>query len=194
MRRSLACAVALLVLALAAAPAGAHVTVTRAGAQTLAFDVPNERESSTTVRVDVIFPPELRDGGVHVAPVSGWAATVKHRGAAVSEIDWTVTSRHSAIGGTEARTFTVTVGPLPKVRQLVFKALQHYADGTIVRWIQAPDPAAERPAAVLTLSGGSAQTGDAGGGASSLPWLALAAVLVVAMAAAALVARRRRST
>ena len=40
--------------------------------------------------------------------------------------------------------FKVRLGPLPDEPRIVFKALQHYADGQVVRWIQ--DPSDERAA------------------------------------------------
>jgi hypothetical protein len=48
----------------------------------------------------------------------------------------------------------VSLGPLPQVDQLVFKALQTYSDGDIVRWIEVPAAGAEaeHPAPVLKLA------------------------------------------
>ncbi|HZP29780.1 MAG TPA: DUF1775 domain-containing protein, partial [Acidimicrobiia bacterium] len=52
--------------------------------------------------------------------------------------------------------FTVFGGPLPtKTGKLVFKALQTYSDGSVVRWIETPTkgaPAPENPAPTLTLT------------------------------------------
>ena len=81
----------------------------------------------------------------------------------------------SAPGRTED--FKVTLGPLPQADRVVFKALQHYADGQVVRWIQDRRPDDERPAAILDLSGGA---GEADSGTTLWPWLVLAAVVLVA--------------
>src|SRR5262249_23758457 len=50
--------------------------------------------------------------------------------------------------------FKVKLGPLPDQPEIIFKALQHYADGQVVRWIQDPSADADRPAAALDLDGG----------------------------------------
>ena len=53
--------------------------------------------------------------------------------------------------------FTVFGGPLPtkNTNKLVFKALQTYSDGTVVRWIQTPvkgAPEPDNPAPTLVLT------------------------------------------
>ena len=73
---------------------------------------------------------------------------------AVSKITWTATG-DAAIKPGEFQTFDVSMGPLPQTAQMVFKSLQTYSDGTVVRWIDEPatdgtEP--ESPAPVLTLA------------------------------------------
>ena len=184
---------ALVALLLAPALAYAHITIIPSAAKpgstaALAFVVPNEREDAVTVGLSVFLPPGLKT--VDVPPHTGWKSAVKRGpGGTVSEIDWTLSRQAAAIGGTDAQDFAATLGPLPQGDQVVFKALQRYADGQVVRWIQDPEPDAERPAAVLSLGQGSSS-----GGSSSLGFVALAVVLVLAMTVGILVARRRRST
>jgi hypothetical protein len=52
--------------------------------------------------------------------------------------------------------FTLFGGPLPtNTSKLVFKAIQTYSDGTVVRWIETPTkgaPAPENPAPTLVLT------------------------------------------
>jgi uncharacterized protein YcnI len=178
---------ATLVLLLAPASALAHITVKPASARpgstpALAFTVPNERDDAVTVGVAVNLPPGM--DVVEVPPHTGWTSTVTG-----SEVAWALTRQAAGIANADSQDFAVTVGPLPRSGdKVVFKALQTYADGRVVRWIQAPEPDAERPAAVLELGSGD------GGGSSSLGFLALAAVLVVAMGVGVLAARRRRDT
>src|SRR5581483_11250795 len=67
--------------------------------------------------------------------------------------------------------FQISVDPLPTdTNQLVFKAVQTYSNGDIVRWIdltQAGQPDPEHPAPVLTLTAAdSADSGTAGSGGS----------------------------
>lgn len=63
--------------------------------------------------------------------------------------------------GDEVADFVVTMGPLPDTPTLVFKALQTYADGDVVRWIEEPtaaDPDPAEPASVLEVAGASLAT------------------------------------
>ena len=185
--RSLLLALAL--LAVAPAAASAHISVRPDAAKpgqtvALAFVVPNERSDATTVGVSVFLPPGLKT--VDVPPHTGWTSVLKRAGGAVTEIDWTLERQAEAIAGTGSQDFAATLGPLPQGKQVVFKALQTYADGQVVRWIQDPAADADRPAAVLSLGGKSS------GGSSSLGFVILALVLVAAMAVGVLLARRRR--
>ena len=56
----------------------------------------------------------------------------------------------------EYQDFQISVDPLPgDTSQLVFKAVQTYSDGDVVRWIDlssSADPDPEHPAPVLTLT------------------------------------------
>ncbi|MFC4148693.1 YcnI family protein, partial [Micromonospora mangrovi] len=74
---------------------------------------------------------------------------------AVTKITWTA-GPGAAIKPHQFQEFDVSLGPLPKTGQVVFKALQTYSNGDIVRWID--EPAAgqepEHPAPVLTLTAG----------------------------------------
>ena len=104
-------------------------------------------------------------------PVTGWtmvaqraklATPIEAHGAqlteAVSKITWTATG-DAAVKPGQFQEFDVSLGPLPKVPQVVFKALQTYSDGTVVRWIDEPttdgtEP--EKPAPVLKLTAAAA--------------------------------------
>ncbi|MGX6601403.1 YcnI family copper-binding membrane protein [Micromonosporaceae bacterium Da 78-11] len=159
-----------LTLALAA-PAVAHVTVnpgtaTPGGYAKLTFRVPNETDSADTTKVEVNLPADHPVASVSVKPVPGWAAVaVKSKLAtpldahgtqiteAVSKITWTAQAG-AAVKPGQFQEFDVSFGPLPDSGQMIFKALQTYSDGTVVRWID--EPAAdgsevEHPAPVLKL-------------------------------------------
>jgi len=175
MRRALA---TLLAFGALAAPASAHVTVIPSAARpgqtvTLTFRVLNERDDAKTVGIAIFVP-----AGVHAVASDrpGWTRAGKP-----GEFDWTTTG--TPIAGTSAKDFEIRVGPLPKRDRLVFKALQTYSDGQIVRWIQEPDPNSERPAPVLELTA----TGKpaAKGGSSAAGFAVLAVVLIAAAGAAA---------
>jgi uncharacterized protein YcnI len=172
-------ALAALVFALLAPAASAHVTVIPASAHpgqtpALHFRVLNERSDARTVEVDVFVPRGLH---ATAADRRGWTRVDKP-----GEFDWV--ARDAGIGGADAKDFELRVGPLPHTRQVVFKALQHYSDGQIVRWIQT-SPGAERPAPVLQLGGA-----PSGGGGSSASLLPIAVVLL--LLGGGLVLRRSR--
>jgi uncharacterized protein YcnI len=174
---------AVLVLLLAPASALAHVTVlpeTSRPGQTgeFRFRTPNEREDAATVKLEVFIPDGVP---VEAEPVKGWTITRIPGG-----LQWS----GGLIRPGRTEDFKVKLGPLPDEPQLVFKALQYYADGQVVRWIQEPTDDAERPAAVLDLGGGVANgTDDDSGG---LPWPLIAALVIVVGGAVAFGVVRRR--
>jgi uncharacterized protein YcnI len=170
MSRTRRCAaLALLAVAAAALPASAHVTVnpstaTKGGFAKLSFRVPTEKDNAGTTRIEVTFPAEHPLAFVSVRPHPGWTYSVTKAKLAtpitsddgpvteaVSKITWT----GGNIGPGQFDEFDVSVGPLPKdADEMVFKAVQGYSDGSVVRWIDLSTPAgaeAEHPAPVLHL-------------------------------------------
>ena len=193
LKRSAAVAgmVAALTLALAV-PASAHVTVNpntavQGGYAKLTFRVPNESDTASTTKVEVNLPADTPFASVSLKPIAGWTmAPVKSKLAtpieahgtqlteAVTKITWTAVG-DAAIKPGQFQEFDVSVGPLPEAPQVVFKALQTYSDGTVVRWIDEPttdgtDP--EKPAPVLKLT---AATDTAAAGSSAVPTVTAAA-------------------
>ncbi|GAA4602632.1 uncharacterized protein YcnI [Actinoplanes octamycinicus] len=179
-----AAAAGLLTLALAG-PASAHVTVnpntaTAGGYAKVSFRVPNESDTASTVKLEVNLPADQPIASVSVKPVPGWTAVaVKSKLAtpikahdteiteAVSKITWTA-AKGSEIKPGQFQEFDVSMGALPQSGQLVFKALQTYSDGNVVRWIDEPatdgtEP--EQPAPVLKIvpaaNGGAASSAGA---------------------------------
>jgi uncharacterized protein YcnI len=159
---------AMLGVALAAGPAFAHVTVSpseanQGGYATLTFKVPNEKDDASTVQLEVEIPTDKPIASVSVQPVPGWTATVTKSALpspveteggqvteAVSKITWT----GGQIAPGQFQQFPVSMGPLPDADALVFKTLQTYSDGEIVRWIDATPAGGDEPefpAPVLTL-------------------------------------------
>ncbi|GAB3841087.1 YcnI family protein [Dactylosporangium cerinum] len=173
-----AAAVAALALPGAAA---AHVTVnpgtaTQGGYAKVSFRVPNEKEDANTVKVEIAIPTDKPIASVSVKPVPGWTAVTESTKLAtpvktddgeitegVSKITWTADAA-SAIKPHQFQEFDVSLGPLPTTDQIVFKALQTYSDGEVVRWIDEPAAGteAEHPAPVLKLTKPGAATGAPG--------------------------------
>ena len=156
-----------------ATPAWAHVTVhpdsLPAGSSDveLTFRVPNERDNATTVNLQVFFPTNLPLLTVDVLPVSGWVAKVTLRTLAtpvstddgmisqvVSDITWTATAGGIAPGQYEDFVLAAGRGP-GQPGSAVFKTLQTYSSGEVVRWIQvssSADPKPDGPAPVLAIT------------------------------------------
>jgi uncharacterized protein YcnI len=174
-RASVVVTVAGLLVAVAA-PAQAHVTVnpntaTPGGYTKVTFRVPNEMDNAKTTKLEVALPADQPIASVSVKPVPGWTATpttsklatpIKSHDhditEAVSRIVWTADAG-SAIKPGEFQEFDVSLGPLPASGQLIFKALQTYSDGTVVRWIDEPSSDGterEHPAPVLKLTAAAA--------------------------------------
>jgi len=196
LKRSAAVAgmVAVLTLALAV-PASAHVTVNpntavQGGYAKVTFRVPNESDTDSTTKVEVNLPADAPFASVSLKPVAGWtmvsvtsklAKPIEAHGTpiteAVSKITWTATG-DAAIKPGQFQEFDVSLGPLPEVPQVVFKALQTYSDGTVVRWIDEPttdgtDP--KKPAPVLKLTPAAATDVPAAATSSTAPTVAASA-------------------
>ncbi|MFI6268521.1 YcnI family protein [Micromonospora zamorensis] len=164
-----------------AGPASAHVTVnpkeaTQGGYARVAFRVPNESDTASTVKLEVVLPETAPVGSVSTMPVPGWTVAMEKRKVdppievhgspiteAVSKITWTATGDAGVKPG-QFQEFPVSMGPLPKVDSMVFKTLQTYSDGNISRWIDEQAPGGEEPespAPVLTLTAAAAPGGSA---------------------------------
>ena len=163
---------AALVLAVAG-PASAHVTVNpntavQGSYSKVSFRVPTESDTASTTKLQVTLPADTPIASVSTKPVTGWTvAAVKSRLAtpiksgdrqiteAVTQLTWTAAAGAEIKPG-QFQEFDVSLGPLPSsATRIVFKALQTYSDGTVVRWID--EPAAdgtepEHPAPVLKLT------------------------------------------
>ncbi len=197
-----------------AGPALAHITVSptsvpAGSTQVLTFHVPNEESKADTVKVDIQIPTDHPIAQFLVQPIPGWTFTVKtvtlakplvtddgSFSQAVSEVIWT----GGKILPGQFQSFTISADPMPTgVSQLVFKAIQTYSNGDVVRWIdvsQPGQPAPDHPAPALTLTtanasaGTASKTGAASVGTASAAsgsdgtarWLAVAGLLVALLA------------
>ncbi len=162
-----------------ATPASAHVTVHPATVTAgsidveLTFRVPNERDDANTVGVQVFFPTDLPLLTVDVQPVPGWTSKVDTKtldkpvqtddgpvSEVVSDVIWTATSGGIAKG--QYQDFPVAAGQAPTATgDLVFKSLQSYSNGDVVRWIQVAttqNPSPDAPAPVVTVTAPTAAT------------------------------------
>ncbi|MER6911408.1 YcnI family protein [Streptomyces sp. NPDC000594] len=177
-RTAVTAAVTASAVLLLAGPAAAHVSVqpqgeaAQGGYATVNFKVPNERDDSATVKLEINLPADRPMASVLPQPVPGWKVKVtkskldkpltvhgRQITETVSKITWTADG--SKIGPGQFQQFPVSLGQLPEdTDRVVFKALQTYDNDEVVRWIEVPQEGAEEPdspAPVLTLT---APTGD----------------------------------
>jgi uncharacterized protein YcnI len=219
LRRTALMAVAgVAVLAVTAPPAAAHVTVhsdeaVQGAFAEIAFRVPTESATASTVKLRVAFPPDQVVEKVSVRPQPGWTyqlTTVpiqqvaqhsghSHSGAtqSVSEIEWTA-GAGTGIKPGEYEEFRIAAGPLPSTDKLVFRVVQTYSDGEIARWIDLPaadgqEP--EHPAPVLTITGTDRVVQPVVDAPTMQVWWALggaAVALLLAIGSVGISIRRRR--
>jgi uncharacterized protein YcnI len=167
-------------LALAgAATASAHVSVHPStavqGSETeLTFRVPTELDNAATTKVQVFFPTDTPIPSVSVESIPGWSISVEHASLPkpittddgqvteyTSAVTWTATGGGLPSG--QFQDFAVSAGPLPDTSQIVFKALQTYSNGQVVRWVELTpssgiEPDFPAPALTLTPAGAAAAT------------------------------------
>lgn len=159
--------------------ASAHVTVgpdatPKGGSDVeLTFRVPNEEAAANTTKLEVVLPTDHPITGVLPEPTPGWTVAVTNATLpkpvttddgtvtqVVSELTWT----GGALAPGQYQGFHVMLGKLPDdTNQLVFKAVQTYSDGDVVRWIdlaQPGQPAPDHPAPVLVLTGSGSASGS----------------------------------
>jgi uncharacterized protein len=150
-----------LVLALLAiaAPALAHVEVKpeeaeRGSTTTFTFSVPNEEDAAKTVKVEIFFPEGATFSTVTPGPVTGWTAK-----SSKTSVVWS----GGTISGEDEVEFPVTLGPVPSAGDdMIFKALQTYDNGEVVRWIDIQTGSEEppHPAPVVKLTGTAPTTSE----------------------------------
>jgi uncharacterized protein YcnI len=207
---------ALVLAVLGAAEASAHVTVSPASLPQgtsdalLTFRVPNESATAAVVGLKVQFPVTHPIVLVNPESGSGWQVSVVRSALPkpVTTDDGTFTSITSEIdwsGGSipvgQFGEFNVLAQGIPTgTDALVFKAIQTYADGTVVSWIEVPtksvpDPPHPAPTITLTPAGhgassstpstaaaaSSGTTANAGGGTSASGGSASDAMAIAAL-------------
>ncbi|MBS2539948.1 YcnI family protein [Catenulispora sp. NF23] len=168
--------------------ASAHVTIgpdttAKGGSDVeLTFRVPNEEASATTTQLEVVLPTDHPITGVLPEPTPGWQVAVTNTTLpkpvttddgtvtqVVSELTWT----GGALAPGQYQGFRVMLGKLPDdTNQLVFKAVQTYSNGDVVRWIdlaQPGQPAPDHPAPVLVLTGSGAGSQTSGASVTTGP-------------------------
>ncbi|OKK18197.1 hypothetical protein AMK16_17765 [Streptomyces sp. CB00455] len=156
----------------------AHVGVqpgeaTKGGYATINFKVPNERDNASTTQLEVNFPVDQPLTSVMPQDVPGWTVNVEKtkldkpltvHGKQINEAVTKVTWSGGKIESGKFQQFPLSVGKLPEnADQMVFKAIQTYDNGEVVRWIEEAKEGAtepQNPAPVLKLTAAPAAAGD----------------------------------
>jgi uncharacterized protein YcnI len=204
----------------------AHVSITPETAEPgstaeLTFRVPNEEARAATTRLTVQIPTDQPIAQLLAKPIPGWKVSVHtvHLATPLVTDDGTfhtvvslVTWSGGRIESGQYQDFSLSADPLPDVpTTLVFKALQGYSNGDVVRWIDVPQqgqPEPEHPAPVLTVAKAATSTpasmpGMTDNGATSeasdgssgkgVAWVALGVSIVAVLLAGGSVLRSRRT-
>lgn len=177
--RTIALAASLAALAVPTA-AQAHVslhpnTLPTGSNATVEVRVPNETDNARVVKVEMLVPSGFTF--LLPQPVPGWKAHVIQEKLAkpITTDDGTVTQQAKEVvwtatkgGGTPAgeyQGFPIVIGVPGKAGDVLsFKTVQHYSNGSVVRWIQGADGDHPAPTVNVTAAGGflQDQSGDAG--------------------------------
>ena len=190
-----------------ATAASAHVTLdpdtAEAGGFTIVhFQVPNESDTASTVKVEIAMPEGVILPTVLAEPVAGWDVSVQTTPleTPIETDDGTVTEAVSVVtfeGGEikpgEFQLFNLEVGPLPDAAgtTLLFPTVQTYSDGQEVRWVdvtQQGQPEPEHPAPHLDLVSATAPvdapSSSSGDGDSTAKTLGIIGIVVGAVGVA----------
>jgi uncharacterized protein YcnI len=184
-------------IAASALPAWAHVTVDPTSAEKggsdveIAFRVPNEESTASVTKLQVSVPTDPPLLSVLAQYVAGWTSNVVTQHLAkpiqtddgpvsdvVSEVTWTADNPAAQIKPDAFGKFEIIVGSLPSTGdQIVFRSIQTYSNGDVVRWIELQTPGGpepEHPAPIVQLTNGASSAGSTtpittAGSASELP-------------------------
>jgi uncharacterized protein YcnI len=147
MKRISMLAALILAIAATALPAGAHVTISpktvdAGSTDVLTFRCPNERSNTATIRLVIQLPPDTPLRTVTAGAPPGWHGTVALRDGVPDTVTW----EGGSIAPGERAAFTIDAGPMPAAgHTLSFRAVQTYADGEVVRWIEDRVPGEPEP-------------------------------------------------
>ena len=147
-RLTLASGATTALLLLTAVPAAAHVEIESDKAQALAenveisFDAEAESSTAGIKQVRVVLPEGIVPADVTYGEgPKGWKFTAGDDG---------YTVKGPALKAGENAEYSIVVRQLPDAKELAFKTLQTYTDGSVDRWIEL-DENGENPAPVLQL-------------------------------------------
>ncbi|WP_260405365.1 YcnI family copper-binding membrane protein [Paenibacillus sp. 598K] len=156
-------------LLLWASVASAHVTVqpqevARGSYEVFTVRVPSETKDTHTVEVRVAVPD-----GVNITrtePKPGWTTELEREDNRIVSVAWK--AEGEGLADTEFAEFRMQGRVADDATELVWRAYQTYADGSLAEWIGAPDTGSPMPASLTKVVEGAAQSdGHSHGGAST---------------------------
>jgi uncharacterized protein YcnI len=156
-----------LVLLVTASPAEARVSIVPGavkggGTETFAIRLANEREDTSSDRLELVLPPHI-PLAVQASPRPGWTVTINRRsleppakvdGTVVDEVAESIVWEGGRVGPGQFEQFIVTLGGLPRDGLLSFTVIQRYTNGDVDKWTNASVPGG-RAAALPTVTLGS---------------------------------------
>ena len=175
-----AVALSALTIGLGATAASAHVTlnpreVPKGSFANFEVRVPTERPDASTTKVELFFPEDNPLPNVSVMPHERWDYEIERReldepfevfGEEFTEVVAKITWEGGKIKPGEFDEMEISVGPIPDdVDQLVFRAVQTYDSGEVVRWAEVAEEGAEEPelpAPIVTLIDAADESAPAG--------------------------------
>jgi uncharacterized protein YcnI len=194
------------VFTLFAGVASAHVTVqpketTQGTYEVFTVRVPSENEVVKTTKVEVKFPDTVNI--TRFEPKSGWSYEVqKDETEKITGVIWT--TEGEGLSPTEFIQFNMQGKVADDATEIVWKAYQTYADGSVVEWVGAEG--SDSPASVTVVNPGDGTSEHGHGtatqteaadeavekeGSSSLPLYLSIAGLIVALLALGIAFKKR---
>lgn len=194
----------LMAISLFAGVANAHVSVqpnetVQGTYEVFTVRVPSESEESSTTKVEVRFPAEVNISRFESKP--GWRYELqKDESGKITSVTWTADGE--GLSPTEFIQFNLQGKVADDATEIVWKAYQTYADGSVVEWVGAEG--SDTPASVTTVKpadpsvshehGVAAQqelSEDEETTSSNVPFYLAIAALVVALLSLVLALRKR---
>jgi uncharacterized protein YcnI len=150
-------------LIMMASAASAHVTVRPGEVKQGAYEVftvrvPSETEGTETTEVKVVIPEGVNV--TRIEPKPGWSYELEQDAdGTMKAVTWS--AEGAGLKVTEFTEFRMSGRVNDDAEELIWKAYQTYADGSVAEWVGAPNTDSDKPASLTTVLPGS---GDAHGG------------------------------
>lgn len=138
--------------------ASAHVTVSptevaKGSFEVFSIRVPSETKNTHTIEVRVAIPE-----GVNITrtePKAGWSTELERSDSGIASVTWK--AEGEGLADSEFTEFRMQGRVADDANELVWRAYQTYADGSLAEWIGAPNTDSPMPASLTVVTEGDAQ-------------------------------------